>query len=335
MDFSRQLKVKGMSAEAQEKLFAAHIVIFGAGGLGATAIPYLAAAGVGKLTIIDDDAVALSNLHRQILFTRTELGQNKATLAAQFCQARAEGEFRAIAKRLSMAEMREIVQSAQVVLDCSDNRQLAYQLSDISLVTGVPVVFANASALSGQLFTMQAHEDLPCWRCLWSEEILPSGNCDALGVLGPVPATFGLWQALEALKLITHFSPPLYSQLLQYDFATMRQMRFTVQKNPHCQHQKHQEELVEEALFHGNLLEAQAQGLRIIDIRAAEEIALKPLAQADECIEMTALLANPEHYLRHDEAVLLVCAAGQRARSSSALLRKKGYSSVLAYPSAW
>lgn len=335
MDFSRQLKVQGMNAETQARLAAAKVLIFGAGGLGATAIPYLAAAGVGALTIVDDDAVALSNLHRQILFTRGDIGRNKAVAAAAFCEARAEGSFQAIERRLSTAEIVAAMQAADIVLDCSDSRQLAYQLSDAALFTGRPVVFANAAAMGGQLFTMQPHADLPCWRCLWSEEVLPSGNCDALGVLGPVPATLGLWQALEAIKLITRFAPSLSGELLQYDFVSMRQMRLRVAKAADCNHHKQASDMVEEAVFEGDFAAAKMQGLRIIDIRSAEEIAQKPLLQADNCILMSALLDNPLQYIGRQEAVLLVCAAGQRSRSAAKLLRKQGFAGVSAYPKAW
>lgn len=335
MDFSRQLKVQGMNAETQARLAAAKVLIFGAGGLGATAIPYLAAAGVGAITIVDDDAVALSNLHRQILFTQADIGSNKAKLAAEFCQARAEGRFQAIERRLSLAEIVAAMQAVDVVLDCSDSRQLAYQLSDAALLTGRAVVFANAAAMGGQLFTMQPHADLPCWRCLWSEDILPSGNCDALGVLGPVPATLGLWQALEAIKLITGFAPPLSGELLQYDFVSMRQMRLRVAKAAQCNHHKQAADIAEDGVFQGTFSAAKAQGLRIIDIRRAAEIALKPLAPADDCIEMSVLLDNPAQYIGSQEAVLLVCAAGQRSQSAATILRKQGFSGVLAYPKAW
>ena len=229
-DYSRQLKVAGMTSAAQEALARARVIIFGAGGLAATAAPWLAAAGVGHLTIVDADRIAASNLHRQTPYTYADLGAKKATTLAAYCQARmADGaQCEAIAQTLDGEALLAALRAHDLALDCTDSRDFAYQLNDAALITATPVVYANATALGGQLFTLHPSRDAPCWRCLWPEDIAPGGNCDALGVLGPVPATLGLWQALEALKILTGFAAPLAGEVLQYDFATMRQTRIRV-----------------------------------------------------------------------------------------------------------
>jgi len=211
-DFSRQLKVAGMTSAAQEALARARVIIFGAGGLAATAAPWLAAAGVGHLTIVDADTIAASNLHRQTPYTYADLGAKKATTLAAYCQARmADGaQCEAIAQTLDGEVLLAALRAHDLALDCTDSRHFAYQLNDAALITATPVVYANAAALGGQLFTLHPSRDAPCWRCLWPEDIAPGGNCDALGVLGPVPATLGLWQALEALKILTGFAARQY-----------------------------------------------------------------------------------------------------------------------------
>lgn len=336
-DFSRQLKVHGMTPEKQQALANARVLIFGAGGLGSTAIPYLAAAGVGHLTLVDDDRVSLSNLHRQTIYAHEDIGQFKAETAAAYCRARAVGQFQAINKRLNRAELLAQVAAHAVILDCSDSRELAYQLNDAALMTGKPVIFANAAAMGGQLFTLHPGEDLPCWRCLWPESVLPGGDCNVLGVLGPVPGVFGLYQALEAIKCISGFAPALQGEVLQYDFARMTQIRLRVARRGECNHSPSRADFLaaEMPCFTGSLADAKANGWQIIDIRNPPEIAERALPIADDCVPMAELLADPERGLSVDKPTLLVCASGQRAKACTAQLRRAGYDQVFAYPSAW
>ena len=332
-DFSRQLKVAGMTSAAQEALARARVIIFGAGGLAATAAPWLAAAGVGKLTIVDADTIAASNLHRQTPYTYADLGAKKATTLAAYCQARmADGaQCEAIAQTLDGEVLLAALRAHDLALDCTDSRHLAYQLNDAALITATPVVYANAAALGGQLFTLHPSRDAPCWRCLWPEDIAPSGNCDALGVLGPVPATLGLWQALEALKILTGFAAPLAGEVLQYDFATMRQTRIRVPRRAACNHQPQ----TLAAPIHAELTTALAQHWRIIDIRSAAERAALAPPFASEHIPMPQLLAAPAAYLDAGAPVLLICASGQRAQNTARTLRAQGYAQVYAYGKAW
>ena len=332
-DFSRQLKVAGMTPAAQAALARARIIIFGAGGLAATTAPWLAAAGVGHLTIVDADTIAASNLHRQIPYRYADIGAAKAPTLAAYCQARmADGaQCEAIAQRLDGEVLLAALRGHDLALDCTDSRHFAGQLNDAALITATPVVFANAAALGGQLFTLHPAEDAPCWRCLWPEDIAPGGNCDALGVLGPVPATLGLWQALEALKILSGFAAPLRGEVLQYDFATMRQMRIRVPRRPVCNHQPP----MLAAPVHAELATALAQHWRIIDIcSAAERAALAPPFASDP-IPMPELLATPAAHLAPDAPVLLICASGQRATHTARTLRTQGYAQVFAYGAAW
>lgn len=334
-DYSRQLKTPGMTPAAQEQLRRARVLIFGAGGLGTTAAPYLAAAGIGQLTLVDADTIEASNLHRQTPYCYADIGAGKAATLAAYCQERmADGSHcRAIDHEISGDALISALRTHDVVLDCSDSRRLAYQLNDAALITATPVVFANAAALGGQLFTLHPGDDQPCWRCLWPESVLPGGNCDALGALGPVPGIFGLYQALEALKILTGFAAPLRGEILQYDFATLRQTRLKVPRDPACNHCP--DISTADTRYHGSLADAAAQQLRIIDIRSPAESAIRPLAVARDTIPMPDLLANPTRYLHPGEAVLLVCASGQRAQATADALHRVGYYAVLAYPSAW
>ncbi|MDO5091454.1 MAG: HesA/MoeB/ThiF family protein [Cardiobacteriaceae bacterium] len=234
-DFSRQLKVPGMTPAAQEKLARARVLVFGAGGLAASAVPWLAASGIGHLTLVDGDTVSVSNLHRQLPFTYADLSKPKAETLAAYCRARMAGATcAAIPRELDGAEILDALQAHDLALDCTDSRAFSYRLNDAALLCGKPVVFANASTLAGQLFMLHPGEEQPCWRCLWPEE--PPATSATLGVLGPVPGVMGMLQALEALKILAGFAAPLAGEVLQYDFARLAQSRFAVPRAPDCIH---------------------------------------------------------------------------------------------------
>jgi thiazole biosynthesis adenylyltransferase thiF len=148
-----------------------------------------------------------------------------------------------------------------------------------------------------------------------------------------VPGIFGLYQALEALKILTGFVAPLRGEILQYDFATLQQTRLKVPRDPACNHCP--DISTADTCYHGSLADAAAQQLRIIDIRSPAESAIRPLAVARDTIPMPDLLATPTRYLHPSEAVLLVCASGQRAQATAEALHRLGYYAVLAYPGAW
>lgn len=237
-DYTRQLKTPGMPPAAQDMLRRARVLILGAGGLGTAAAPYLAAAGIGHITLVDADTIEASNLHRQTPYRYTDIGAGKAETLAAYCQERMSGGAccTAISHELTGGALISVLRGHDIALDCSDSRRLAYQLNDAAHITGTPVIYANAAALGGQLFTLHPDDAQPCWRCLWPESIQSGDNCDALGVLGPVPGIFGLCQALEALKNLTGLAAPLRGEILQYDFATLRQTRFKVPRDPVCNH---------------------------------------------------------------------------------------------------
>ena len=163
-DFSRQLKVAGMTPAAQEALARARVIIFGAGGLAATAAPWLAAAGVGHLTIVDADTIAASNLHRQTPYTYADLGAKKATTLAAYCQARmADGaQCEAIAQTLDGEVLLAALRAHDLALDCTDSRHFAYQLNDAAGVasgrkTSPPVATATHSACSAPCLPPSAY----------------------------------------------------------------------------------------------------------------------------------------------------------------------------------
>ena len=331
-DYSRQLRVAGWDAAAQERLATARVLLLGAGGLGVVAAPYLIGAGLGQLTLVDDDHIEASNLPRQIAYDQSQIGAAKAEALAEFCRARSRSAtVIARPRRLAGAELEEALGQHDLALDCSDSPTLAAALNDAALRRGRPVVFASAAGLSGQLFNLFPGEDAPCWRCLWPEDIQPGGNCDALGVLGPVPGVLGLLQALEAMKILTGFAAPLRGQVLQYDFARLQQHRFTVPRRSNCNHRP--PALEPEPDWPDTLAAALAAGFSLVDIRDPEEIAARPLPLPASNVPMAELLVAPP--FAPDSKILLVCARGPRAQRTARSLRTRGFGQVWAYPRPW
>ncbi len=222
IDTSRQLLINGMTAEKQETLSNSKVLVIGAGGLATPALNYLVMAGVGHVTIVDFDVVEASNLHRQTLYTSNDIGKPKAEAAKQYLLDRApDASIHAINQHLDDSELLQQIVRHDIVLDCTDKRAVSYQINDCAVKAHKPVVFANASEMSGQLFVMLPSEQkYTTFRDIW-DETLEAQNDKLLGVIGPVPGVMGSLQALEAIKVLTEFVPPLSSTLLHIDFATL------------------------------------------------------------------------------------------------------------------
>ncbi|KAI0270801.1 hypothetical protein BGY98DRAFT_1091241 [Russula aff. rugulosa BPL654] len=195
----------GIGLPGQLKLQQAAVVVVGAGGLGCPALQYLAAAGVGRIGIIDHDVVELSNLQRQTLHTESRLGNLKAESAAYALkQINSRLHVDAIADALTPANARALLESYDVILDCTDNPATRYLLSDTAVLLGKPLVSGAAQRFDGQLCTYNLGPEGPCYRCLFprppSSEAAPS--CEETGILGAVTGVIGSLQALEAIKVI-------------------------------------------------------------------------------------------------------------------------------------
>ncbi len=328
LDFSRQIKVAGMSAEKQTQIEQAKVAIFGAGGLGVTAISYLTAAGIGHITVIDPDHIEASNLHRQILYRPSDIGQKKASMATQFAlQQNPAASISAITEKADLAQIRTLFEQHDLVLDCTDDIAAGYVFNDIAWHTKTPVVFANAAALNGQLFNLIPEQDNACLRCLWPESNQDGATCDGIGVLGPVPGALGCLQALEALKILAEIEAPLRNAFLHFDFQQHRYHKLALSKEPDCEHQLTWEQIQDrhalyQAQFEQTNSGSGSDSAIIIDIREAHEVAEMPFSFTDQCIPMSVLMAHPQDYLEDDQCYQLVCSRGIRSANAAVALRE-------------
>ncbi len=238
--YSRHLRLPEVGVDGQRRLQRARVLMIGAGGLGSPAGFYLAAAGVGHLRIADDDVVDLSNLQRQILHTQARIGQPKVLSAAASLSALNPGvQVEAVQQRVTSANVEQLLQDVDVVLDGSDNFPVRYLLNDACVKLGKPLVYGAVQRFEGQVSVFDAGRhrgQAPCYRCLFPEPPPPefAPNCSEAGVLGVLPGIVGLLQANEVLKLLLGIGQPLAGRLLHFDALAMRFRETRLPADPAC-----------------------------------------------------------------------------------------------------
>ena len=236
--YARQLQLAQVGEAGQAALSKARVVLLGAGGLGAPAALYLAAAGVGQLTLIDDDVVERSNLHRQIVHTDARVGLAKTDSARIALQA-LNPRIRIMThdERLQADNVERLLADHDVLIDGADNFQARYLLTAASLRLKLPMVYGAVERFSGQLSVFDPRrDDSPCYRCLFPDP-LPAAdapNCSEAGVLGVLPGSIGLLQATEALKLILQIGTSMVGRLLCFDALDMRFSELQLARDPTC-----------------------------------------------------------------------------------------------------
>jgi sulfur-carrier protein adenylyltransferase/sulfurtransferase len=233
--YQRHLALSEIGAAGQEKLKAARVLIVGAGGLGSPAALYLAAAGCGTLGLLDYDRVDLSNLQRQVLFDSDAVARPKAE-AGRERLARLNPEIRIVAHALELkaANVREIFEQYDLVLDGTDRLSARYLINDACVILRRPLVSAAIHRFEGQLMTYVPGRG-PCYRCVFPQAADGLvANCAEAGVLGVLPGVLGTLQATEAIKLITGSGTPLTGRLLTYDALEMRFNEFRVARRADC-----------------------------------------------------------------------------------------------------
>jgi len=238
--YARHLVMPQIGAEGQARLRAARVLLAGLGGLNSPAALYLAAAGVGALGLVDDDAVDRSNLQRQVLYGERQLGEPKAQSArARIRDLNPEVETVAIAQRLDDGNASELIEGWDVVVDGTDNFPVRYALNEACVAAGTPLVYGAVMRFQGQVsvfWPAYAASDAPCLHCLLPRETTVESppSCAEAGVLGVLPGVIGTLQATETLKLLLGIGKPLVGQLLMVDALTMDFRKTRIRRNPGC-----------------------------------------------------------------------------------------------------
>ena len=231
-----QLVLKDVGERGQDRLRKGSVLVVGAGGLGAPVLYYIVAAGVGRVGIVDDDVVELSNLQRQILFSTDDLGKSKAERAAARLRAlNPDVQVEPHGMRLRAANALDLVRRYDVVVTAVDNFPTRYLINDACVLERKTLVDGAVLRMVGLAMTVRGGETA-CYRCLFPEPPPLSGvvSCSEAGVLGPIPGTIGAIQALEVIKVLTGAGTPLFDRLLQFDGAAMTFNQVEVARAPAC-----------------------------------------------------------------------------------------------------
>ena len=357
--YSRHLTLPEFGREGQEKLKNSSVLLVGAGGLGSPAATYLAAAGVGRIGLVDFDTVEASNLQRQILYGTSDVGRPKLEAASERLEdLNPHVEVERHEVRLTSDNALDIIDGYDVVADGTDNFPTRYLVNDACVMTGTPNVYASIFRFEGQV-SVFATEDGPCYRCLY-EEPPPPGlvpSCAEGGVLGILPGLIGTLQATEVIKLLTGMGTPLIGRLLMVETLEMNFRTVNVPTNPDCPvcgDDPSVTELIDYEAFCGipqsdasengtdnamadddRVPETTVQQLKqerdtgdapfVLDVREPYEAEIASLG-ADQLIPVDQLVDRlDELAVDKDEEFIVHCRSGGRSEKATRMLREKGY----------
>ncbi len=232
--YSRHLALSELDLEGQEKLAKSKVMILGLGGLGSPVALYLAASGIGELTLVDHDEVSLSNLQRQILHDRNQIGASKTESAKKrINELNPHISIQLIGKKLDKETMQELVKGQDLVIDCSDNFQTRFALNQVSVENQTALISGAAIRWQGQVAIYNHSSKAACYQCLFEKTESQDDNCWEQGVLSPLVGVIGSLQAVEAIKYLTEMTDE-YSHLIQYDAKTANFSKIKIQKDSNC-----------------------------------------------------------------------------------------------------
>ena len=350
--YSRHLIMPEVGVEGQRKLKAARVLCVGAGGLGAPASMYLAAAGVGTLGIVDFDVVDASNLHRQIIYGTPDVGKRKLEAARERIREMNAG-VHVVTHELALTSKNalDVLKDYDVVLDGTDNFQTRYLVNDACVLLGKPNAYGSIFRFDGQA-SVFAVKGGPCYRCLYPEPPPPGlvPSCAEGGVLGVLPGVIGIIQATEAIKLVLGVGQPLVGRLLLYDALQMRFRELKLRRDPECPicgDHPSIHALIDYDQFCGvvpasaqsvssGIPEVTAEALKaqldrgedvyVLDVREPNEFQICRI-QGSTLIPLGELASRTAE-LDRDRDMVVHCKMGGRSAKAVALLQERGFTRV-------
>lgn len=234
--YGRQIMLPDVGIEGQQRLLASHVLIIGLGGLGSPIAMYLAAAGIGRFTLIDDDTVELTNLQRQIAHTSADLNTAKVCSARNtMLQLNPDVQVDVIEQCADTELLEQVVPQVDLVIDATDNFAVRFAINAACVKHSRPMVMGAAIRMEGQVSVFQPQlNDSPCYRCLYTEGDEPQQTCADTGVLSPLVGIIGSIQAAESIKVLLGLPDTLTGRLLVVDARTMEFRTLKLKKDPAC-----------------------------------------------------------------------------------------------------
>ncbi len=351
--YARHLTIPDVGMDGQRRLKAARVLCIGAGGLGSPVALYLAAAGVGRIGLVDFDTVDFSNLQRQILHGTSDVGRSKLDSAADSLrEINPEVSLDLYPEAFTSDNARAIAEPYDLIIDGTDNFQTRYLSNDLAVLTGKPNVYGSIFRFEGQVSVFAPGLGGPCYRCLFPEPPEPGmvPSCAEGGVLGVLPGIVGCLQANEAIKLILGLGDPLVGRLVHFDALRMRFREFELKRDsdcPVCGENPTVTELIDYEEFCGvgrGEVDAEADGIPeitvqqlqqrfaqsepfvLVDVREPQEHAICRLP--DAVLIPLGQLAERMAELDRDAEIVVHCKAGVRSAKAIELLLEGGYKNV-------
>lgn len=333
--YIRQLALPEIDLIKQERLSQTHILMVGAGGLGAAALPYLASAGIGNITIADHDTVDVTNLHRQTIYKTAETGQKKAKLTAAYLHS-LNPEITVNARTDKITRDNLPNETYDLILDGSDNFETKALLNDLSITTQTPLISASVNQWQGQIGLYEGFkENKACYRCLFPKFPTDTKNCNEAGILGTSAGIIGILQAHTALLKLLNVNEFLF---LSVDLKTLRISNIKTRKDcncPHCHPERsgaQSKDLTppnekEPPMVDLISKEELTENTCIIDVRQPEELEADPLPLASLHIPLPEFIAR-QGELPTDQPLAFICAGNIRSRQAAEYLSAKGRSDV-------
>ena len=347
--YSRHLVLPQVGREGQERLRASSVLLVGAGGLGSPMALYLAAAGIGRIGIIDFDVVDETNLQRQIVHDTASIGESKVRSAAKrINELNSHVVVEGIEERLAAANARELIARYDIVADGSDNFATRYIVNDAAVLEGKPNVHGAVFRFEGQVTVFDPHRGAPCYRCLFPDPPPPGSvaSCEEGGVLGILPGIIGTLQATEVLKLALGIGETLRGRLLLFDALSMKFREIAVVRNAGCPLcgaratitapsdladacATGEEKMSKEEITPQELHDAMQRGAtyRLLDVREQNEWDYVHIDGAT----LIPLGALQSRFGELDPATptVVYCRSGQRSARAAQFLRQRGFAEVL------
>ncbi len=328
--YKRQINLPQVGIDGQQKLKNTKVLIIGAGGLGNAILPYLSAAGIGYIGIIDGDIVEESNLHRQVLFSENSIGKLKVDIvAAQLKSMNSQTEIKTYKEFLGSQNAVSIIENYDIVVDATDTVSIRYLINDACVLANKPFVYGSVYRFEGQVSVFN-YKNGPTYRCLFKKKHTNVINCEDAGVLGTTVGLIGMFQANEVMKMILETDDILSGKLLLYNTLSNKQdiIKFKRDDSISIDHTFFNSEHLSDQIIHINAQEAVNNELQLIDVREQgelpefddlEKILKMPLSQLDTNLNQ----------IYKGRSYAIFCQHGVRSLTATNLLKKHGFKNVM------
>nr|WP_294780797.1 HesA/MoeB/ThiF family protein [uncultured Flavobacterium sp.] len=332
--YNRQTILPEIGEEGQQKLSKSKVLVIGAGGLGASILPYLAAAGIGEIGIVDDDTIDVSNLHRQVIYKTLAVGKSKAEEAKlMISELNPEIKVNAFSEKLSGKNAISLLEKYDIIVDATDTISIKYLINDACLVTNKPMVYGSIFRFQGQVSVFN-YQNGPTYRCLYPDENKTALNCEDAGVIGISVGIIGMLQANEVIKMILGIGEVLSGKILVYTILDNEQQKYDFDKNSTIQLTKEEfykkynssENEIEEINFESILDEIENDAVLFLDVRNEEEL---PKIKFKNSIQIPLLNLEVEiKNLNKNQVIYVFCQSGIRSKIAVELLQKNQFQNV-------